>query len=178
MSEHAESVQTYTIRLELVDEPGELLNALKPIAEEGGNLLSILHERGNVTPRGRIPVEIDIECHPERIDNVVESLQTAGVNVVKAGEERFSSELSVLLIGHLVDADLSDTITCIEDRQEASVTDLTLSAPDGASGVASAQLRIATEENQVDEVLSEIRDMAASKGLTVVEPQIDRGGDA
>ena len=47
--------RTYTIRLELVDEPGELLRALEPIAARGGNLLSIFHERGSLTPRGRIP---------------------------------------------------------------------------------------------------------------------------
>ena len=50
-------VRSYTVRLELVDEPGELLGALEPIADNGGNLLSIFHERGNVTPRGHIPVE-------------------------------------------------------------------------------------------------------------------------
>lgn len=41
---------THTVRLELVDEPGQLLAALHPIADNGGNLLSIYHERGNKTP--------------------------------------------------------------------------------------------------------------------------------
>jgi len=54
MSEDVADVRAYTIRLELVDEPGELLRALDPIAEKGGNLLSIFHERWNVTPRGHI----------------------------------------------------------------------------------------------------------------------------
>jgi ACT domain-containing protein len=49
-------VRAYTVRLELVDEPGELLRALEPISANGGNLLSIHHERGNITPRGHIPV--------------------------------------------------------------------------------------------------------------------------
>jgi hypothetical protein len=57
-----ERTQAHTVRLELVDEPGQLLAALGPIAENGGNLLSIFHERGNITPRGRIPVEVDLEC--------------------------------------------------------------------------------------------------------------------
>ncbi|MFY4816535.1 amino acid-binding protein, partial [Haloarcula sp. AONF1] len=51
----AAAPSTHTVRLELVDEPGQLLAALHPIADNGGNLLSIYHERGNKTPRGRIP---------------------------------------------------------------------------------------------------------------------------
>ena len=39
---HAEP-QPHTIRLELADEPGELLAALEPISANGGNLLSIFH---------------------------------------------------------------------------------------------------------------------------------------
>lgn len=169
-------VQAYTVRLELVDEPGELLNALAPIAEHGGNLLSILHERGNVTPRGRIPVEIDLECHPERIDDIVEALREAGVNVVKAGEERYSEELSVILVGQLIDADLSDTIARIDGHADASVTDLSVAAPDGADATASARLRIATARNHAEDVLGTIQTIAAEKELTVVEPHLD-GGD-
>jgi len=51
---------THTVRLELVDEPGQLLAALHPIADNGGNLLSIYHERGTRPPpwsdpgRGRL----------------------------------------------------------------------------------------------------------------------------
>ena len=79
---------SYTVRLELVDEPGELLRALQPIADNGGNLLSIFHERGNVTPRGHIPVEVDLETTPAQFDVIVAALRDAGVNVIRAGAER------------------------------------------------------------------------------------------
>ncbi|MFD1525915.1 amino acid-binding protein, partial [Halolamina salina] len=48
----ADGVTTHTLRLELDDEPGELAAALEPIAEHGGNLLSVFHERGSRTPGG------------------------------------------------------------------------------------------------------------------------------
>jgi ACT domain-containing protein len=105
-----EPVRAYTIRLELVDEPGELLNALEPIADNGGNLLSIFHERGNLTPRGHIPVEVDLEATPSRFEDIVEGLRAAGVNVIQAGAERYGEELTVLLMGGLVETDLSDTV--------------------------------------------------------------------
>ena len=70
-----ERPQAHTVRLELADEPGQLLAALRPIADNGGNLLSIFHERGNITPRGRIPVEVDLECPPDRFESIVSALR-------------------------------------------------------------------------------------------------------
>ncbi|KAB7516667.1 amino acid-binding protein [Halosegnis rubeus] len=166
----SEAVQAYTVRLELVDEPGELLRALEPISENGGNLLSVLHERGNLTPRGRIPIEVDLEATPERFDAIVESLRDAGVNVVQAGAERYSEELVVILSGHLVETDLSETLTHIQGSGEVSVTDVSLSAPGGTGDVSSARLRLATESGGIDGVLDAIDDLAEEKGLRVITP--------
>jgi ACT domain-containing protein len=160
--------RAYTVRLELVDEPGELLNALEPIAAQGGNLLSIFHERGSLTPRGHIPVEVALEATPEGFERIVDALRENGVAVVQAGSERYSEHLTVLLIGPLVDTDLSDTLSCLEERAEASVTDVSLSAPEGTAGTSSARLRLATAE--ADRTLSVVHEAAAEKGLSVVEP--------
>src|SRR6056297_4215237 len=114
MSEGRDEVHAYTIRLELVDEPGGLLRSLHPIADNGGNLLSIFHERGNVTPRGHIPVEVDLEATPERFEGIVDALRDAGINVIQAGAERYSEALTIVLSGHLIDTDLSDTLSRIQ----------------------------------------------------------------
>jgi len=170
-------VRSYTVRLELVDEPGELLRALQPIADNGGNLLSIFHERGNLTPRGHIPVEVDLECTPERFDDVVEALRDAGVNVIQAGAERYSEEMSVLLAGHIIDTDLSDTLNRIEECSGASVADISLSSPEGTDDVSAARLRLAVESGRVDDVLTAVRTVADEKELRVVEP-LTGGGEA
>ncbi len=165
-----EETQAHTIRLELADEPGQLLDALHPIAENGGNLLSIYHERGNLTPRGRIPVEVDLECPPDRFEAIVTALRETGVNVIQAGAERYGEELTVLLVGHLVDTDLSDTLQQIAESTDASVTDLSLSAPGGTSDISSARLRLATRTGATDRVLASVRDIAVAKDLHIVEP--------
>ena len=170
-------VRSYTVRLELQDEPGELLRALEPIADSGGNLLSIFHERGNVTPRGHIPVEVDMEATPERFEGIVEALRDAGVNVIRAGSEQYSEELVVLLVGHLVDTDLSDTLSRIEDCGNASIDDVALSAPDGTDELSSARVRMDTHAGAVEETLDTVRAVADRKGLHVVEP-LAEGGDA
>ena len=169
-------VRAYTVRLELIDEPGELLRALEPISANGGNLLSIHHERGSMTPRGHIPVEVDLECPPARFDDVVDALRESGINVIQAAGERYGDEVSVLLVGALVDADLSDTLSTIESTAHASVVDLSLAAPDGTDATASARIRLAVDTGRVENALETVREVAAAKGLSVVEPL--PGGEA
>lgn len=175
MSDSTEDVRAYTVRLELVDRPGELLRALEPIADNGGNLLSIFHERGNLTPRGHIPVEVDVEATPEQFENIVDALRAEGMNVIQAGAERYSEEVTVVLVGHLVNTDLSNTLSRIQDATGASVRDLSLSAPKGDEGESSARLRLATETGETGTALAAIRDIAAEKDLRVVEPLTEGG---
>ena len=165
-----ERSQPHTIRLELVDEPGQLLAALRPIADHGGNLLSIFHERGNLTPRGRIPVEVDVECPPDRFGVIVDALREEGVNVVEAGAERYGEAVTLLLVGDLVETDLSDTVTRIEECTAASIADLSLSAPSERGGGASARLRLAVREGEAAAALETVRAVAGEKELGVIEP--------
>ncbi|WP_276270665.1 amino acid-binding protein [Haloarcula litorea] len=176
MSDSTDEVRSYTVRLELVDEPGELLRALEPIADNGGNLLSIFHERGNVTPRGHIPVEVDLEATPERFDGIVEALRAAGINVIQAGAERYTETLTVVISGHLIDSDLSDTLSRIQESTNATVTDLSLSAPEGTEDASSARIRLATEQGAAEGVMHTIQGIADDKDLRVIEP-LAAGGD-
>lgn len=176
MSDSQDEVHAYTIRLELVDEPGELLRALHPIADNGGNLLSIFHERGNLTPRGHIPVEVDLEATPERFETIVDALRAEDFNIIQAGADRYGEALTIVLTGHLVNNDLSDTLSQIQETADATVTDLSLSAPEGTDDVSSARLRLATEEGNVEGALAAIREIAAQKDFCVVEP-LTAGGE-
>jgi len=176
MSDSTDEVRSYTVRLELVDEPGALLHALEPIANNGGNLLSIFHERGNLTPRGHIPVEVDLEATPERFEGIVEALREAGINVIQAGAERYSEATTVVLSGHLINTDLSDTVSRIQAATNATVTDLSLSAPEGTEDASSARIRLATEQDAAQGVIDTVREVAGEKDLRVIEP-LGTGGD-
>ncbi|PSP76151.1 amino acid-binding protein [Halobacteriales archaeon QS_1_68_20] len=177
MSEQRSRTESYTVRLELEDEPGELLRALDPIADHGGNLLSVFHERGNLTPRGHIPVEVDVECHPDRFEDVVAALRANDINVVRAGQQRYGEEVTVLLTGHVVDTDLSDTLDRVRNCAGASVVDLSLSAPEGTDDVASARLRLAAESGSIADALATVRAVADEKDLRVIEPLAPEGGE-
>ena len=175
MSEDAAEVQAYTVRLELVDRPGELLRALRPIADNGGNLLAILHERGKMTPRGHVPVEVDLECPPGRFEAVVEAVREAGINVIQAGADRFGEEVAVLLVGDLIETDLSDTIERIEAGSSVRVVDLSLAAPEGTDAASAALVRLAAERGTIAAALGTVRELAAEKGVRVVEPAAVEG---
>jgi ACT domain-containing protein len=164
--------RAHTLRLELVDEPGELLRALSPIAENGGNLLSIFHERGSLTPRGHIPVEVDLECPPERFDSIVEALRDAGVTVIQADAERYGEAVTVLLVGDLVDTDLSDTLSELEACGTASVADFSLTTEGGTDGVSCARVRLAIESGSAERAVDQVRSIATEKDLVVVEPLV------
>lgn len=176
MSEPPDDVRPYTVRLELVDRPGELLRALEPIAENGGNLLSIFHERGNLTPRGNIPVEVDLEASPDQFETIVAALREADISIIQAGAERYSEEVVVILVGHLVNTDLSNTLSRIQAAAGGSVQDFSLAAPDGEDGESSARLRVAAETGSSEDVLAEIRSIAEEKDLRVIEP-LPGGGE-
>lgn len=162
--------RAHTLRLELADEPGELLRALRPIADNGGNLLSIFHERGSLTPRGRIPVAVDLECPPQRFDAIVDELREAGVTVIAADAEQYGERVTVLLVGDLVATDLSDTLGRVEECASASVVDLALADEAGRDGDASARLHLAIESGRTEDALAAVREVAAAKDLHVVEP--------
>jgi ACT domain-containing protein len=169
---HETKLQAHTIRLELVDEPGQLLVALRPIADNGANLLSIYHERGSLTPRGRIPVEVDIECLPDRFEGILDDLRSRGVNVIQADAEEYGDEVTVVLVGHLVDTDLSDTLKNIQECSGASVADIDLSAPAGAGSAAhsSARLRLRARAGEIANVIETVRAVAAEKDIDVIAP--------
>jgi len=170
---HDPTSSTHTVRLELNDEPGQLLDALQPIAANGGNLLSIYHERGNKTPRGRIPVEVDFEATGDRFEEIVEAVRDGGVAVIQAGTERYAEEITLVLYGHLIDTDLSDTLSRIEASASASVADVSLAAPQGTEDASSARLRLEARSGQTTAAIDAVRDIAAEKSLRVVEPLVE-----
>lgn len=164
--------QVHTVELELPDEPGQLLAALQPVARHGGNLLSVVHERGERTPRGRIPVSIDLECPPPQFDAICDGLREAGLTVVTADAEDYADEVVVVLVGHLVDTGLSDTLRDLRDRSEVTVANVSLSAPDADAREepSAARVHLRTREGRVERALTAVREVADRKGLDVIEP--------
>ncbi len=156
--------------LELKDIPGQLVLALAPISELHGNIMSVVHQHEEKTPRGTIPVQVTFEIDQSVLDELIEKLEKSGVGVARVGEERLRSSVSVVLIGHIIHSDIGDTIDRIDKTGFAEVVDLSLSMP-AIERTSSAYLVINAEgENELKNALEILREVAIKKDLLMIEP--------
>ncbi len=156
--------------LELKDIPGQLVLALAPISELHGNILSVVHQHEEKTPRGTIPVQITFEIDKPVLNELIERLEESGVRVARVGEERLRSSVSVVLIGHIIHSDIGDTIDRIDSTGFAEVVDLSLSMP-AIERTSSAYLVInAVGEKELRKALEILRIVAEKKDLLMIEP--------
>jgi len=154
--------------IELKDIPGQLVLALKPVSDFGGNILSVLHQRDKKTPSGRIPVQLVFEIEERGLDRLVEGLKERGVNVVRIGKERLKESMVVLLIGHIVHSDIRKMIDSIDSTGFAEVVELSLSMPgvDKKSSASVTLSAIGTEE--LKEALNILERTVNKKGIMVI----------
>ena len=159
-----------SMTLELKDIPGQLVLALSPISELHGNIMSVIHQHDEKTPRGTIPVQVTFEIEHRVLDRLIERLEKSGVRVARVGEERLRSSISVVLIGHIVHSDMGDTIDRIDSTGFAEVVDMSLSMP-AIEKTSSAYLVInAVGEKELSRALDILRDVAVSKDILMIEP--------
>jgi ACT domain-containing protein len=174
MADGEAGTQAYTIRLELADEPGQLLAALEPIADAGGNLLSIFHERGNITPRGRIPVVVDLECPPERFSSLIERVRGAGVNIVEAGADRLAETVRLLITGPGVAADLDGIVEAVHGDEAWTLTELEVRTPVDGGTTATVVLELIVPDGELGGVRRALA-TALPESAVIVEP-LEAGG--
>jgi ACT domain-containing protein len=156
--------------LELQDVPGQLLLALQPLKDNKANIISVVHHRDRKTPRGTIPVRLVVEMDRSKLDTIKNQLKSSGISVVRAGEDRFIEAVSVVLVGHVLDSDLGDTVSRIDSTGFAEVMDLALTMP-GVNEPSSAYLKIrATGKTEIQKALGILREVCREKKLLVIEP--------
>lgn len=156
--------------MELQDIPGQLVRALTPVSDLGGNILSVVHQRDKKTPAGRIPVRLVVEMDERRLEKLLALLGERGVNVVRTGEERLKESMVVLLIGHIVHSDLRETIDCIDSTGFAEVVALSLSMP-GVNEESSASVTIsAIGKTELREALNILEHTAKRKEIMLISP--------
>jgi len=154
--------------IELEDIPGQLVHALEPVSDFGGNILSVLHQRDKKTPSGRVPVQLVVEIEEKRLDKLVDGLKGRGMNVVRIGKERLKESMVVLLIGHIVHSDMRETIDSIDSTGFAEVVKLSLSMP-GVDKKSSASVTLsAIGEDELNEALAILEEATNKKDIMVI----------
>ena len=159
-----------SMKLEMNDSPGQLVAALKPISDVGGNIIAVIHQREPDLRKGILNVQIVLELPDGRRERLVELLQEQGVHIQRIGEERLLYKRTVIMIGHLMHTDLSDTVDQIDSTGFAEVSELSMSMP-AVNQRSSSRITIkALSKVDMESALSILRRVSAQKSLLPIEP--------
>jgi ACT domain-containing protein len=162
-------VRTYTARLELADDPDELLRALEAVTDDRGTLRSVSYDRRDVTPRGKVVVELTIEAEPDRFRSVAAEWERAGVEVVRAEREQNTASVTVLVDGGPTGTALTETLAFVSEESHVSVSELSWTAADGASARSCTRLHVVADPAADGDPLEAIRRFAREHTCRIVD---------
>jgi len=158
------------MKLEMKDSPGQLVAALRPISDVGGNIIAVIHQREPGSRNGMLNVQIVLELPERRLDDLVSLLQKEGVHIQRIGRERLLYRRTVILIGHLMHTDLSDTIDRIDSTGFAEVSELAMSMP-AINERSSSRLTIkSVTKEDMERAIEILRNVSREKDLLLIEP--------
>jgi len=159
-----------SMKLEMKDAPGQLVAALKPISEIGGNIIAVIHQRDEKSVGDVLGVQIVLKIQESRLNTLIEQIKSQGVNVVRIGKERLLYTQTVIIIGHIMHTDLGDTVDRIDCTGYAEVTELNLVMP-AINEPSSARIVIrAVNRENMDQAMDILRSVAREKKLLIIEP--------
>lgn len=153
--------------LELLDVPGQLLDALNPIGRLGANIVAVIHQRDVKTERGTIPVQITIEGDKDTLSEVLRGIEEAGIGILEVDGILRKEKITTIMVGNIVDKDVKDTVKLLNGIKGVMVADLDLKMSDHPEKSAS-RIVIEAEQGRKKEVMSKIKDIGSQKGFLVI----------
>ena len=158
------------MKLEMKDSPGHLVAALKPMSDVGGNIIAVIHQRDPDATDDPLNVQIVLELKEGRLDDLVALLKKQGVHIQRIGKERLLYRRTVIMIGHLMHTDLSDTVDRIDSTGFAEVSELSMSMP-AVNERSSSRLTIKSlTKDDMEAAVAILRTVAKEKDLLLIEP--------
>ena len=153
--------------LELLDVPGQLLDALDPIGKLGANIVAVIHQRDVKTERGTIPVHISIEGDRETLKRVLKSIEEMDIQIIEVDGVVKKEKITTILIGNIVNKDLKETIKVLNNINGVRVADLNLKMSDNPEESAS-RIVIEADYGIKKELIRNINEYGKSKGFLVI----------
>ena len=160
-------VMRLNLVLELLDVPGQLLDALDPIGKLGANIVAVIHQRDVKTERGTIPVHISIEGDRETLKRVLKSIEKMDIQIIEVDGVVRKEKLTTILIGDIVDKDLKETIKVLNNMKGVRVADLNLKMSDNPEESAS-RIVIEADYGIKEDLMRNISEYGKSKGFMVI----------
>lgn len=107
------------LEVKLPDIPGSLIELIKPISQNGGNIHGILHHHDKKI-NNTIPVDIWFELSEELIEisleNIKKELIEKNIQLIKISVGSKNKILTFILTGHVFDTDITNTIKRLDSK--------------------------------------------------------------
>ncbi|MFH1125805.1 MAG: ACT domain-containing protein [Candidatus Altiarchaeota archaeon] len=155
------------MQLELKDVPGSLIRVLEPISSHGGNIVSVMHSRGE---KKRVLVEIVFKIGDlrmlELIKNLLRQRHIRATRIDIEGRKYYAKKIvDCMFVGHVIDTDLQDTIDRINEFGLVSDIDVVMPSPEEKSSVL---LQVEVDERKASSLLKRIKDVCSEKRFLLV----------
>jgi ACT domain-containing protein len=158
------------MKLEMKDTPGQLVTALKPISDAGGNIIAVVHQRDVSSRSDTIDVQVVLDLAEGKLADLIENLKRHGIHVQRIGKERLIHRRDFIIIGHIVHTDLSDTVDQIDRTGFAEVSEIQMVMPE-INEPSTARITIkSASTDDMQRAVSILRGIAASKDILLIEP--------
>jgi len=157
------------VEIKLEDKPGALSQVLDIIAKNGGNLFSVSHLRERQR-EGYVPVIIQFQASQADFNAIIADLEKAHIEIAEkviGGVEEAGLEQEFILIGHVIDTDIKDTIyaVCGKDVMVKSLDISLKSLKDPSSVFAEIGAKSA---KSMEEAMRKLEAVAKRKGLLLI----------
>jgi ACT domain-containing protein len=153
--------------LELLDVPGQLLDALNPIGKLGANIVAVIHQRDVKTERGTIPVHISIEGDEETLERVLNAIEEMDIQIIEVDGVVRKEKITTIFIGNIVDQDLKETVNELNSIDGVRVADLNLKMSDNPDE-SSSRIVIEADYGRRQALMQNIKEYGKSKGFLVI----------
>jgi len=153
--------------LELLDVPGQLIDALEPIGKLGANIVSVIHQRDVKTERGTIPVHLTLEGDEETLKRVLNSIEENNIQIIEVDGVVKKETITTILIGDIIEQDLKETVRELNNIEGVKVADINLKMSDNPEKSAS-RIVIETDYGRKNDLMQNIKEFGRSKGFLVI----------
>jgi len=153
--------------LELLDIPGQLIDAFEPIGRLGANIVTVIHQRDVKTERGTVPVQITIEGDKDTLDKVINALESQNIQIIEVDGVLRKENIMTILIGNIVEEDVKDALNKLNDIEGVKVADFNLKIGDDPEKSAS-KIIIEADYGKKKHIMGKIKEIGKSKGFLVV----------
>jgi ACT domain-containing protein len=152
--------------LGLKDVPGMLVRALEPISGTGGNIVSVLHSRGKKVVAVNVAFKVKDDATLNRIIGALRARRIS-IRAVNVEGHRYYRKRSVafILLGHVIDQDVQDTIDEINKVGLVRDIDVRMGSPKDESAV---MMKVNVDEDRLANLMECVKEICNRKRFLIV----------